>query len=99
MAPLAMFPFSVFEVNEKEVAEVTENGHVEVFEQPGDAAVMIRYQDKVAVYQATVPLGAPVDNLPQPRNFIDELVFSKLQKVGMPPSENCDDATFSDESP
>ena len=41
---------------------------------------MIRYQDKVAVYQATVPLGAPVDNLLQPRNFIDELVFSKLQK-------------------
>lgn len=85
---------SVFEVNEKEVAEVTENGHVEVFEQPGDAAVMIRYQDKVAVYQATVPLGAPVNNLPQPRNFIDELVFTKLKKVGMPPSENCDDATF-----
>ena len=85
---------SVFEVNEEEVGEVTENGHVTVFEQPGDAAVMIRYQDKVTVFQATVPLGAPIENLPQPRNFIDELVFSKLKKVGMPPSENCDDATF-----
>jgi hypothetical protein len=85
---------SVFEVNEEEVGEVTENGHITVFEQPGDAAVMIRYQDKVTVFQATVPLGAPIENLPKPRNFIDELVFEKLRKVGMPPSESSDDATF-----
>jgi hypothetical protein len=85
---------SVFEVNEEEVGEVTENGHISVFEQPGDAAVMIRYQDKVTVFQATVPLGAPINNLPQPRNFIDEFVFSKLKMVGMPPSDECDDATF-----
>ena len=85
---------SVFEVNEKEVAEVNENGHVITFNQPGDAAVMIRYQDKVAVFTATVPLGAPVEDLPDPRNFIDKHIFAKLQKIGMPPSGNADDATF-----
>jgi len=85
---------SVYEVNEKEVAEVSENGHVTTFEQPGDAAVMVRYQDKVAVFRSTVPLGAPVEDLPTPRNYIDKHVFAKLQKVGMPPSPNATDATF-----
>ena len=85
---------ALYEANDKEVAEVDKEGHVTFFEQPGDVSVMIRYQGQVAVYQASVPLGAPVAKVPQPRNFIDEMVFSKLQRVGMPPSEVCDDATF-----
>ncbi len=85
---------SVFEVNDEEVGEVDENGHVAVFDQPGDLGVMIRYQDKVSVYRAVVPLGAPVDNLPTPVNYVDEHVFTKLKAVGMPPSENSGDSTF-----
>ena len=46
------------------------------------------------MFRATVPLGAPVDNLPPAKNFIDELVFTKLKTLGMPPSAVCDDATF-----
>ncbi len=84
----------LYEVNDEEVAEVDKEGHVTFLEQPGDVSVMIRYQGQVAVYQASVPLGAPVAKTPQPRNFIDEMVFSKLKRVGMPPSEVCDDATF-----
>jgi len=85
---------SVYEANDEEVGEVDENAHVAVFEQPGDLGVMIRYQDKVAVFRAVVPLGAPVDNLPPARNYVDEFVFAKLKAVGMPPSEICDDSTF-----
>jgi hypothetical protein len=85
---------ALYEANDKEMAKAGDAGHVQVFEQPGEIAVMIRYQAKVAVFRATVPLGAPVGNLPTPKNFIDELVFKKLQTVGMPPSEVCDDATF-----
>jgi hypothetical protein len=55
---------------------------------------MVRYQGKVAVFQATLPLGAPVSTLPPPKNFIDEIVFKKLQTVGMPPSNISDDSTF-----
>src|SRR5260370_31799714 len=69
-------------------------GGVKVLEQPGDVAVMVRYQAQVAVFRAALPLGAPVTHLPQPKNFIDELVFKKLKAVGMPPSEISDDATF-----
>jgi uncharacterized protein DUF1553/uncharacterized protein DUF1549 len=85
---------ALYEPNDKEMAQTDETGHVKLFEQPGDVAVMVRYQAKVAVFRATVPLGAPVENLPSPKNFIDERVFAKLKTVGMPPSEVCDDSTF-----
>ena len=85
---------ALFEPNDKGLAKTDETGLVKVFDQPGDVAVMVRYQARVAVFRATVPLGAPVENLPVAKNFIDELVFKKLKTVGMPPSEICDDATF-----
>jgi hypothetical protein len=85
---------ALYEPNDKDMAKTEENGLVKLYHQPGDVAVMVRYQAKVAVFRATIPLGVPVNNLPTPKNFIDELVFKKLQTVGMPPSELCDDATF-----
>lgn len=85
---------AVYEPNDKNLGETDETGLVKVYDQPGDVAVMVRYQSRVAVFRASVPLGAPVETLPVARNFIDELVFAKLKKVGMPPSELCDDATF-----
>jgi hypothetical protein len=83
-----------YEPNDKAMAEVDESGRVRMLGQPGEAAVMVRYQDKVAVFEATVPLGASVTNLPPVRNFIDEAVFAKLRQLGLPPSPLCDDATF-----
>lgn len=85
---------AVYEANDKEVGEAQSDGRLKLFEQPGDVAVMVRYQAKVGVFQATVPLGAPVTKLPPARNFIDEIVFRKLQSVGMPASDISDDATF-----
>jgi hypothetical protein len=85
---------ALFEPNDKDMARTDESGLVRLFQQPGDVAVMVRYQAKVAVFRATIPLGAPVESLPVPKNFIDELVFKKLKTVGMPPSALCDDATF-----
>jgi len=85
---------ALYEPNDKDMARAEESGLVKLFHQPGDVAVMVRYQARVAVFRATIPLGAPVVGLPAPKNFIDELVFKKLKTVGMPPSELCDDATF-----
>ncbi|HVY70774.1 MAG TPA: DUF1549 domain-containing protein [Verrucomicrobiae bacterium] len=85
---------ALYEPNDKDMAKVDEGGHVTFFKQPGNVAVMVRYQAQVAVFQAIVPLGAPVDHLPAPRNFIDQQVFAKLKAMGMPPSGPCDDATF-----
>ncbi len=85
---------ALYEPNDKDMARADETGFVKLFQQPGDVAVMVRYQGKVATFRATIPLGAPVENLPIAKNFIDEQVFKKLKTVGMPPSELSDDATF-----
>jgi hypothetical protein len=83
-----------FEANSTEMAETTPSGLVKILGGVGDVAIMIRYQSQVAVFRAMVPLGAPVENLPEPRNFIDKLVYEKLEALGMPPSAPCDDASF-----
>jgi hypothetical protein len=85
---------ALFEPNEKELAKTYEDGRVEVFDRPGDVAVMVRYQGYASVFRATIPLGAPVEKVPASKTFIDDLVFKKLKTVGMPPSEVCDDPTF-----
>lgn len=83
-----------YEPNDKDMAEISNSGRVKTMGRPGDVAVMVRYQGQVGVFQATVPLGASVKDLPKARGFIDELVFAKLVELGLPPSAVCDDATF-----
>ncbi len=83
-----------FEVNDKDMAQVTPDGLVSVLRRAGSVAVMTKYQAHVDVFQASIPLGAPVANLPTAKNFIDELLFKNWRELGMPPSTPCDDATF-----
>jgi hypothetical protein len=85
---------ALYEANEQEMAKISESGNVAIAQQPGDVAVMVRYQGKVATFRATVPLGQEVANLPPTKNYVDELVFKKLKEIGMPPSGVADDATF-----
>ena len=85
---------ALYEANEKEMAGVDNAGFVNVNQQPGDVAIMVRYQARVGVFRSMIPLGAPVGNLPVAKNFIDDLVFKKLKAVGMPPSPVCSDETF-----
>jgi hypothetical protein len=85
---------AIYESNDPAMAEVSNRGLVQIFDLSGNVAVMVRYQGRVAVYSASVPLGAPVENLPTPKNFIDEHVFANLKTLGIPPSSVCDDPTF-----
>ena len=85
---------ALYEPNDKDMASADALGRVHVFNQPGEVAVMVRYQGKVAVFRGTVPLGVEVASLPPARTFVDELVFRQLKKVGLPPSDVADDATF-----
>ncbi len=85
---------ALYECNDNAMAEVTEEGLVTALDIPGKVAVMVRYQGKVAVFNGSIPLGAPVERLPKSRNFIDEFIFANLKEIGIPPSEICDDATF-----
>ncbi len=85
---------ALFEANDTAFAEVDGQGLVQVLDRAGKFSIMVRYQGRVAVFNASVPLGAPVLSLPPARNFIDELVFANLRELGIPPSPICDDATF-----
>ena len=83
------------EPNIKGVVAVDEHsGSVTMGTLPGSVAVMARYQDKVSVFRATLPVGAPVGALPPERNFVDQAVFARLKEVGIPPSGICSDSTF-----
>ena len=83
-----------FDSNDPEMAEASATGLVTTAQLTGSVAVMARYQGHVGVFRATVPLGIPVENLPEPKNFIDELVFKKLKNLGLPISATSDDMTY-----
>ncbi len=85
---------ALYEANDRSMAETEENGRVRILDIPGNVAVMVRFQDKTAVFNASVPLGAPVKHLPPSKNFIDQFVFTNLKQISVPPSPVCDDATF-----
>jgi hypothetical protein len=85
---------AVYESNNNAMVTVSEDGNVTALDLPGKASVMVRYQDKIAVYNASIPLGAEVADVPEPNNFVDELVFGNLRELGIPPSPVCDDGTF-----
>lgn len=85
---------ALFESNDRAMAEVSEGGLVKVLDLPGKVSVMVRYQGRVGVFNATIPLGAPLGPLPPEKNFIDRAVFANLKELGIPPSPVCDDATF-----
>jgi hypothetical protein len=85
---------ALFESNDKALANVSADGLVKVLDLPGKASVMVRYQGRVAVFNATIPLGAPLGPLPPQKNFVDTAVFANLKELGIPPSPVGDDATF-----
>lgn len=86
---------ATYESNFKEMAEAEQGGRVFIGEGlTGDVAVMVRFQEHVDVFQATIPLGAPQGEFPPEVNFIDTHAFAKLRTLGLPPSMVCDDATF-----
>ena len=85
---------SLFEANDRSMAEADATGLVKTLGLPGNVAVMVRYSGKVSTFSISIPLGAPVDALPPSKNFIDDLVFANLKEIGVPPSPVIDDATF-----
>jgi hypothetical protein len=89
---------TMFQSNESAIAAVEPSGLIKAGPLPGEAAIMARFMEKFAVCNVTIPLPTPVAatvyaQLPR-RNFIDGLVWDKLRRLGITPSEPCSDATF-----
>jgi Protein of unknown function (DUF1549)/Protein of unknown function (DUF1553) len=89
---------TMFQSNESVIAAVDAQGRVKAGPLPGEAAIMARFMEKFAVCNVIIPLPKSVPaevyaKLPR-KNFIDGLVYDKLQRLGITPSEPCSDATF-----
>jgi hypothetical protein len=89
---------SAFQSNDQAVAAVSPAGVLQAGPVPGEAAVMVRYCNHIAVCAATIPLpGQPPHeayvSLPR-NNQVDELVWQKLELLGMLPAASASEATF-----
>lgn len=83
-----------FESNAASIANVDELGFVKGGEAPGEAGILVRYMDQVAVSRIRMPRRNVKFQRPPSHNFIDDLVWNKLEQMGIQPSPICDDATF-----
>jgi hypothetical protein len=89
---------AAFQSNDQTIAAVSAAGDLTAGPLPGEAAVMIRYMNHIAVCSVAIPLSGDVpaelyDRLPR-ENRLDALVWDKLKLLGMLPSPETDDATF-----
>ncbi|MBI1310300.1 DUF1553 domain-containing protein [bacterium] len=90
--------FTAYQSNEGAIAGVNEDGLVETTNVTGEAAIMARYLGRIAVATISVPLAAEVPDsvyadLPR-TNFIDDLVWKKLQRLRLTPSQPAPDSEF-----
>ncbi len=84
--------------NEPAIVSVSTTGELKAGTIPGEATIMARYMGVIATWSTAIPRAGTVTNeqyaaLPK-HNFIDDLVYRKLQSLNVIPSAACDDATF-----
>ena len=86
---------ALFGTNNPSVAEIDRDGRVTA-RGPGDTTVFARFSRfTVGAEVIRLPPGEGfVWPNPPENNFIDQLVFERLQKLRIAPSELCDDETF-----
>jgi hypothetical protein len=85
-----------YTTNAAHVAEVDPRGRVHTGSSPGEAAITVHYMGHVAAVRFQVPrpdAPNPYPALPV-NNAIDELVWAKLELMGILPSELTSDAAF-----
>ena len=85
---------SDFVSNAPHVVEADGHGLLQATDVPGEAAILVRYQGQVTVCRVALPRPHPGFPRPPERNFIDTLVWNKLQRLGIEPSAAVDDAGF-----
>jgi hypothetical protein len=88
--------YAKFQSNNEGLATVTAEGMVRAGQAPGDVAIMASYMNAVDTFRALVPRVERINPYPaQPENnFIDGLVFAKLKKLHILPSDPASDAEY-----
>jgi hypothetical protein len=83
-----------FESNAPNIAGVDRRGWIEAGENPGEAAILVRYLGQVATSRITLPRPGITFPRPAEANFVDKHVWDKLARLGIPPSGPVGDAEF-----
>jgi Protein of unknown function (DUF1549)/Protein of unknown function (DUF1553) len=84
-----------YESNDQEVAVVDGAALVRTLSMSGEAAIMVRYQEHVATFRASVPLGTPTPDWSfPPQSLADGHAAKKWRELGLVPSELCTDGQF-----
>jgi hypothetical protein len=87
-------PWALFDSRDAMANSVSTQGVITAH-RPGLSPVSVRYFGLVAAVNVTTPFGPalPLTDFPR-HNFIDELVASEWQRLGVKPAPLADDATF-----
>lgn len=83
-----------YESNMPSLAAVNNRGRIQGGSNPGEAAILVRYLGQVTYCRVTLPRPGVRFVRPPEANFVDTLVWNKLEQLGIPPSQLADDATF-----
>ena len=83
-----------YDSNAATIAKVDGRGTVRASDVPGQAAILVRYLGHVTVCRVTIPRPGTPFTRPPEANFIDRLAWDNLTRLGIPPSDLADDATF-----
>jgi Protein of unknown function (DUF1549)/Protein of unknown function (DUF1553) len=85
---------SEFISNAPHICDADSRGLLQSSDVPGEAAILVRYLGHVAVCRVVMPRPGTSFARPPENNFVDTHVWNKLTRLGIPPSELVDDATF-----
>jgi len=89
---------SAFQSNENTIVEVNEQGRITAGPIPGESTIMVRFMGTFATCRVLIPLLGDVApeyySELQRNNFIDPLVYDKLQLLGITLSTTSADQTF-----
>ena len=83
-----------YHTNNEAIAGVNRDGLIAATDVPGEAAILVRYLGHVAVCRVTRPRETGTFARPPERNFIDRLVWDKLERLRIASSPLADDATY-----
>ena len=84
--------------NQDAVVSVSDDGMLKAGPLPGETAVMARYMNQICVANVSIPQPNALpedtfDDLPR-NNFIDDLVYAKLQRLHIKPSDPAADHVY-----
>ncbi len=87
---------ATYKVNDETALEVDSNGLARL-QRRAEADIIVRYQSRVLSARLSTPINPALSfdfKKPARRNFIDEVLFRRLESLKVPPSPPASDASF-----